>query len=434
MIEVRHSRAIKVIFVTFDAPDFICGPNSWLKRLLPFLRKQGFDIEILFFLEGQLADQCNCYQFFKSQGFNTAWFRWGTTTEAKITWLLSQLQTRNPDIFVPNMLVAAFYAARWVKAVGIPTIGLLHSDDLFHRGVIDGFVIGQDCYALSALVSVSEHLSKQIPERPINSTLVRTIPYGVPIPKSTCQASQDESLKLIYAGRLVEEQKRISLVIHSCISASQAIDNITTHIYGQGSEFTKLQEMIQTLEASPYIFLEGNVDSDTLQFCMLEGHIFVLMSEYEGLPIALMEAMACGLVPICTNIKSGVPELVEHEKTGILIDVDNIEEEFIQAIRKLKENPEKWKVLSDNARLKIRSQYSDEVCHRSWALLLEEMMSNFNRKKDKITIPNSLSLPPVNQYLSREDWREKTWNQQLRHYGRIWRSRLVSKVRFFLFN
>ncbi|WP_371821102.1 glycosyltransferase [Chloracidobacterium sp. D] len=46
--------------------------------------------------------------------------------------------------------------------------------------------------------------------------------------------------------------------------------------------------------------------------------MFVLLSDYEGLPIALMEAMATGLVPICTAMRSGIGQLVVDGVTGCM--------------------------------------------------------------------------------------------------------------------
>ncbi|QUV81159.1 glycosyltransferase [Chloracidobacterium sp. D] len=62
----------------------------------------------------------------------------------------------------------------------------------------------------------------------------------------------------------------------------------------------------------------GLVDNARIQALMAEHHMFVLLSDYEGLPIALMEAMATGLVPICTAMRSGIGQLVVDGVTGCM--------------------------------------------------------------------------------------------------------------------
>ena len=133
---------MKVIFCTYDNPTFHGGPNVWLKRLLPLLIIHGIDIEIIFFVDGPI-DDCPTYLYFKNNHFRTYTYSHRETAEKKIKWILDIVASSRPDVFVPNMLVHAFYASRWIKEAGIPTVGLIHSDDAFHEGIIEEFVLGK---------------------------------------------------------------------------------------------------------------------------------------------------------------------------------------------------------------------------------------------------------------------------------------------------
>lgn len=74
-----------------------------------------------------------------------------------------------------------------------------------------------------------------------------------------------------------------------------------------------------------FLGLRNNV-SDFL-YC---SDAFCLSSIYEGLPISLLEAMACGVLPICTNV-GGVPDVIEHGVTGLLSNVSP--DEYYKVIR-----------------------------------------------------------------------------------------------------
>jgi hypothetical protein len=87
--------------------------------------------------------------------FNGAVTSWLHFTERHVQWILDRVVEDPPDVFVPNLMVPAFYAGRWVRQAGIPTVGVLHSDDCFHRGIVSEFVCGSNAYRLSALVCVS---------------------------------------------------------------------------------------------------------------------------------------------------------------------------------------------------------------------------------------------------------------------------------------
>jgi glycosyltransferase involved in cell wall biosynthesis len=129
-----------------------------------------------------------------------------------------------------------------------------------------------------------------------------------------------------------------------------------------------------------------------LQSRMLEAHVLVLLSDYEGLPIALMEAMAGGLVPVCFKIQSGIPELVEDEVTGLL--VADRGDGFIAALRRLRDEEGLWPRLSEGARGQIAGDYSLDVSTRRWKTLFENLQSAAPpRRGEALQVPRKLRLP-----------------------------------------
>jgi colanic acid/amylovoran biosynthesis glycosyltransferase len=61
-------------------------------------------------------------------------------TEQKVLQVLQKLKESPPDIFVPHLAVPAYFAARWVQAAGIPSIGVIHTSDHFHLDLLEEFV------------------------------------------------------------------------------------------------------------------------------------------------------------------------------------------------------------------------------------------------------------------------------------------------------
>ena len=53
---------MRVAFTTFDAPDFVGGPNSWLRRLVPFLQHAGWLVDVFFVIERGPPEACPCYR------------------------------------------------------------------------------------------------------------------------------------------------------------------------------------------------------------------------------------------------------------------------------------------------------------------------------------------------------------------------------------
>ena len=137
---------------------------------------------------------------------------------------------------------------------------------------------------------------------------------------------------------------------------------------------------------------KGKLESTEVQAHLLQNQVFVLLSEFEGLPITLMEAMSCGLVAICTNMRSGISDLITTNIEGVLIDDRKIE--FVETIRKLKENPALWQKMSHAARQKIISSYSVESCSNQWILLLQELCLAAGKRQDLI-VPTENELKKI---------------------------------------
>jgi glycosyltransferase involved in cell wall biosynthesis len=334
-----------------------------------------------------------------SLGFDCVSTECVSDTEARIRWILEQLRHSPPDVFVPNLMTPAWFAARWLKVAGIPSIGVMHSDDAFYRGLCEVFISNKSPFRLSHAVGVSRVIETQLKEAG-GQTRVLRVPYGVPLPTSVVQP-KDGRMRLAYVGRFVEEQKRISEHARAICSALRKIPGTSAVFYGDGPDRENLMSVLEIEGRGLPVHIGGRVASQEIQEKLLECDVLVLLSDYEGLPIALLEAMACGCVPVCLSMRSGIPELVEDGVTGLL--VENRGEDFIEAIRHLSQQPTLWSRLSAAARMKIESDFSVDVCNQRWAdLLLEVAPAEPPRP---INIPSKVGLPPVHPALAAEDYR-----------------------------
>ncbi|MBD2593982.1 glycosyltransferase family 4 protein [Nostoc spongiaeforme FACHB-130] len=400
---------MKVTFCTYDDPNFTGGPNSWLRQLLPILQKHNVEINVLFFTYPEKLDNCPCYQDLYQQGIKCFVYKWISSTEQKIRWILQNLFEHPTDIFVPNIIIPAYLASRWIKEAGISTIGVLHADDEIYRGIIRQFVYGRPEFQLSALVSVSEFLlasaqqTAKLTTSTFTSTQFQKIPCGTPISSNIASLSTD-NLKLIYFGRLEETQKRISEVTFALCRAVKEIPGTEATIYGSGAAKPNVEKILAEYGKNVPIKLGGLIDNSQIIKVISQHHVMVLLSDYEGLPLALLEAMSCGLVPICLDIRSGIPELVEHEITGLM--VSDRGDDFIKAVRQLKSQPELWKNLSLAARQKIETAYSTELCALQWIDLFTQLYEQKKANQKILSIPKRLDLPPVDSGHSYFDCRQ----------------------------
>ncbi|MEI7935843.1 MAG: glycosyltransferase family 4 protein [Verrucomicrobiota bacterium] len=392
---------LKVTFCAYDCADNVGGPVAWIQRLLPALRLQGIACRCLFLTYGP-SPSGPTLSALRAEGFECPSTVYQQYTEDRARWLLAQLSENPPDVFVPSLVLAGYFAARWVRRAGIPTVGILHSDDDYYRGLQKEFVFGRREFRVSGLVCVSRELEQQVLLARPRGTAVRRIPYGVPVPPAPVER-RTTGLRLAYVGRLVEEQKRISELTRALCRVVRGVPGTEAVMYGDGPDRTNVENVLAVEGAGLPVRLAGRVESDQIQQQLFECQVIVLLSDYEGLPIALMEGMACGCVPVCLRMRSGIPELIEDGVTGIL--VDDRADSFINAIRRLRREPGLWERLSRAARARILTEYSNGSSVKQWAELLRQLHEH-SGPRGAIHIPGRMHLPPVNPAFGSADVRE----------------------------
>jgi colanic acid/amylovoran biosynthesis glycosyltransferase len=404
------NKKLKIAVCAHDYPNYVSGPNVWMLRFISGLQQEGAEVIVLFTRGGE-GSEYRYVNAVRERGSKCYVYNGSVYTEHKVKWILNVIRSENPDIFIPNLDVPAFFAARWIREAGIPTIGLLRSDDRLYMSILDQFIRKPGPFQPSAIVGVSDYLYSLAKSEGPSTILYRQISSGTPIPEKVAK-NNGGILRLIYTGRLIEQQKRISDVTRALCEVTRDISGTEAVIYGSGDSLDSILNIIKTSGIESLIWYGGVLEADNIQKSLLEGHVFVLLSDYEGLPTSLIEAMACGLVPVCLNIRSGIPELVENERTGLL--VDNRDRDFSAAVYRLKNEKGLWERLSKGARNKIKSDYSIEKSIEKWNELFSELLHKSKTPKLPVRIPKRYRLPNSHPESKGADIR---WPGYIRLYG-----------------
>lgn len=368
-----------------------------MQRMPCLLRARGFSIRIRLF---SWTDPKNgaAFLFLKAAGFDVKTTLFADTA-SNVRWLLTQAKDDPPNVFIANHVVPALHAAKYFRRWGVPTIGIIRSDDAFYRAIGKVFLNGAKASRVSAFVCVSSWMSEYLMSTNIGSTIITRIPSGTPLPASFV-APPTSAFRITYVGRFVEEQKRVSEVTLAFCRAVTEISGVEAFLIGEGPSRVSIDNIILN-HGTEKVQILGHMSASAVQKHLLESHVIVLMSDYEGTPTAIMEGMACGCVPVCLDIRSGIPELVVHGSTGLIIDDRG--DSFISAIKRLKANPDLWLNLSRSARAHIQNGFTVDWAAKEWTKLLASLGASV--KVDAKKVPASLVFPKVHPDLAHQDIR-----------------------------
>ena len=195
--------------------------------------------------------------------------------------------------------------------------GWLHSAFAYDLAVISHYEQGLD-----VLAAVSEHLVASLCERfPHRSAHIIHTPSGVLASEDPAPAisKDDQTLRLLYVGRLEDDVKRVGLLplLSRQLSAMGVLHTLT--IVGDGPAEAMLREA-----GVPQVKMLGPLPQHAVREQLAAHDCLLLMSRSEGLSLSMLEAMACGCCPVVTHTPSGASEALTHQVTGLLVPVEGI--------------------------------------------------------------------------------------------------------------
>ncbi len=206
-----------------------------------------------------------------------------------------------------------------------------------------------------AVVIFSERQRDILAEYGLPVERIYVIPNGVdvdvfrPAP-STYKEEVGAEVLIVYCGRLDPEKN-----VGTLLRTFQGLKLPPSHkvvIVGSGIEYDRLRNRYGG-ETIIFTGLVGN--KDELMRILQAGDVFVLPSDVEGLSIAMLEGMACGMATVATDVGCDAEAL---GGAGIVIDPHNLESQLRVALRVLIEDPDLRRSLGEKARQRVVSRYS----------------------------------------------------------------------------
>lgn len=192
------------------------------------------------------------------------------------------------------------------------------------------------------------------------------------IPPRAEQITKD----IVTVGRLTA-QKNHDLLIRAFHKFHEVHPDYTLRIYGDGERKAHLQALIDSLGLADCVFLMGT--SKTVLQDIAAAKMFVMTSDYEGMPNALAEAIALGIPSISTDcLGGGAAALIQDGANGILIPV-NDEEKLVDAMNVLAEDDSLAKRLGERG-MELKQRLSVDTISQQWLDYIALTIANKKQK------------------------------------------------------
>jgi glycosyltransferase involved in cell wall biosynthesis len=188
-------------------------------------------------------------------------------------------------------------------------------------------------------------------------------PNPVVLPESVPERPDDGKVRFVYLGLISRRKGVFDLVEAIARLSTECRARVQFTLAGNG-EVARLREHAAKLGVQDVVEVREWVDPAERDKLLATATAFVLPSHIEGLPMALLEAMAWGLPPICTPVGS-IPEYVIDGANGILVPPADVPQ-LAQAIEKLVSQDEQRKYMGRLARATVEplcvKEYSIRMC------------------------------------------------------------------------
>ncbi|AER32057.1 colanic acid/amylovoran biosynthesis glycosyltransferase [Pantoea sp. PA1] len=184
-------------------------------------------------------------------------------------------------------------------------------------------------------------------------------------------------LRIVSVARLTEK-KGLDVAVKASAILKQRGGQFQYTIIGNGDQDQMMRDFIAREEMDDCVTMPGFKPQEEIRQALNEADIFLLPSktaadgDMEGIPVALMEAMAVGL-PVVSTFHSGIPELIENNVSGWLVKEDDAEA-LAETLLKLSEGAVDVAPVVAAARHKVETEFNQHIAYRELAQILEQMV------------------------------------------------------------
>jgi glycosyltransferase involved in cell wall biosynthesis len=298
------------------------------------------------------------------------------------------LKRLHADVLLTSGYKPDILGWRAARSAGIPVVGIAHGWTGATLKVklwewIDAFALRY----MDACVCVSEATARRARGRGIPARRIAVIRNALdPTPFDTPAPEAADTVRALFpspparvvgtVGRLSPE-KGFDVLIDAAALVCGARDDVGFVIYGTGPTEEKLRQQVARLGLQGRVILAGF--RQDLERVLPGLDLFVSSSHTEGLPVAVLEAMAAGLPVVATSV-GGTPEVVDDGRTGLLVPPSR-PDLLANRIEELLGDPRRRSAMGRAGKERVRDELTFAAQAERYERLLRRLVSTPTRKE-----------------------------------------------------
>jgi colanic acid/amylovoran biosynthesis glycosyltransferase len=247
---------------------------------------------------------------------------------------------------------------------------MIHGPEEFYD--VEKFHLRQKVERAHFVLCISDYCRSQVMKvcDPAHWTKLHVVRLGVdlrifsPVPR----VDLGDEIEIVCVGRLVSAKGHLILLRAFCRLLRRGY-NLRLRLIGDGSERRAMESFVSREKLQTSVIFEGSLNHERTRQKLARADIFVLASFAEGLPIALMEAMAME-IPCISTFVAGIPELIRDGLDGLLVPASS-EEALTAALERLISDPELRRGFAAAGRHRVEEFYDLQKNVRSLADTLQ---------------------------------------------------------------
>lgn len=392
-------KKVDVIFPAYI--NATIGPTGTLRRLLKnkdYLEKRGYELEIFTYdylasggkaepvdFSRGLSRRSKIKEYIKRNSFFSMLFVLRGMRKAKLLVEKYTALGRTPDIVVFHEADACYAYLKQVKS-SARKVCFFHSDgkrwEMFLKSLpklknsfflkyldkrMDFIIRSLDRYVFIARIGQQNFLRENPAVEASKTVFFHNGIDDKPLIKGGRDCS-NYKYRLCCTGTVCRRKGQY-LIIEALHRLDKKIrEQIHLSLFGTGADLAVLQDKVIEYGLENQVTFYGNVANNEIHEKLCQEDIFILMSNNEGLPISIIEAMRAGLPVISTNV-AGIPEQVEPLYNGVLIEPDA--DALLEILKHIANYD--WETMGKNSRERFEKEFSFSQMLKSYCDMLDDL-------------------------------------------------------------